>query len=326
MDTLIEKVRSRYSPAGLFALWSTALSSSAAERFALDVGGRWEKAARELLEHLARLEMPATAADVVSEELGVAEAPGSANLPLANAPEGFRGRRGSRTEQWVAGAAHDFSLEATVGPGRSKSRRRLAPGALPELLGSRLGNGSRSVPEPGSSRAPRGAAHDAPRSVEAPLSKPEPSRKPRGSAGRAGLRAPLLEISQRTEGLKPEASPLASRSASRVELPERASFGVDAFFDPLLQPPTRSTVELQSEPLVSGAAPGPAHGRWHEEARERGGNPEAKAGAVSEPERLRVPSWVDLSSDDLLREMVRAAARDVFRSEAALREWKRTQF
>lgn len=325
MDTLIEKVKSRYSPVGLFALWNTARSPSAAERFALDIGGRWEKVARELLEHLARLEKPATAEEVVSEELGVAEAPGSANLPLVNAPERFRGRRGSRAERWVAGAA-DSSLEATVGPGRSKSRRRLAAGALPELLESRIGNGSRSVPEPRSSRAARGAALDAPRPVEVPLSKPEPSRQPRGNAGRADLRAPLLEVSHRTAGLEPEGSPLASRSASRVELPERTPFGVDAFFDPLLQPPTRSTVELQSKPLVSGAAPGPAHGRWYEEPLEGGGNPEAKAGAVSEPERLRVPSWVDRSSDDLLREMVRAAARDVLRSEAALREWKRTQF
>ncbi len=324
MATLIRQVRSRYSPGAIFSLWGAVRSRSVPERFAADVANRWEDAAREIFDHLTGLAKPVPLkAGSLEPAAAVVEDAAFASEPISTARKPRRRARSAVIAHAEAGSATN-AVEAQPA---AKSRRKAPLAPLPGVIRARSELEAES-PSTAKARPSVVRGSDAEEHVGAgpSLSTFPLLRKRRGESGSVGLGALAGDMSRRAAALEQPTSTPVQRWAPGLEPRSRMPFGVDALFDPL-EPAERIIPGLENDSSSSRSRPtgSPAALRTEAPVSVRP-ELEAEADPTCEPPRRALPGWVERGSEDLLREMVRAAARDLSRSEASIREWKRTQF
>ena len=136
-SALMENVRGRYAPSGLYVLWP-----SASERFARHVALRWEKAAEAFLESMASLKDQARPEDLPGERAtpkrrrkrgetsATAHAAASfGSLPAPGVTEQGPGSKAKTSSRPCAGRTESRSVESRAGQELSVPELR---GACPE--------------------------------------------------------------------------------------------------------------------------------------------------------------------------------------------------
>lgn len=315
-NRLIDEVRARYSPEGLYVLWPAASRPAAAESFAAEVALRWEEGAEAMLEALRRLasrpEVERVSADGRERADAGRAAPEEAEEEERRRPsrpipaDGLRAERqdGAAPEE----SARPRAPEAGSLPGEVPGRlRRGAPPAAEPAGESALREpaGSRGFPRPRPSAGPSAAAEAAEGRAPGSMAVPPVAR-----ARRAGG-----EDLDRTEELRLGAATEESGRAAAADRP--------------------SPIEAE----VGGSRIAPA-GRGLDAPRRSGSGREALPGGRAgtderPPERLAGSSrrlgeaLDDLEALDLEEERLAALEALLLerrRREEAIEEWERTGF
>ncbi len=340
---LIEEVRRRYSPGGVSTLWGAASHETAAERFGREVSLRWEEAAEDLLEHLAGLEQAGVtrrdARGVDALEAREARRPkvsaASASLTKPRNPPASDFPEEAGEDSWVPD-------KGSVPPASPRGRRKRMPaGGAGSIAGSAWERGLAGEASPIRTPPPLAAPLAAPPSGAAPAwprrareDRPGPSRGPRGSSRTA-----------------PDAAGSRSRRASRPP-PGGESLAFQAPGEAAEvpgRPPRRRPRHRGEEPIerpssedgwFHGSEPAPSTRRRPRlEAELRSAEPAARPPRTIESLGQGGPYLLDglggFSSLDAFDNLAREAhlfaklddlLADRRRRDAALREWRETEF
>lgn len=320
-DALILEVRRRLGPARLFLLWGAASRPTRPELLASRVATRWEKAADELLAHLATLTPEAP--DREPSDLPSLASPSPRLRPVASSA-GTGLQDGSREEGVVAASP---PIEAVPVPPaeRSEPRRRRRRGAHGggDTGASRISPGRHAGGVAPTQRARGEGAASAPAGGNPgdspPHEFPSGRRRRRADASRPDIAALAGSMFRRASGLdEPRHGPGPEGTGGIRSV--REPFGIDSLIDPL-EPEGSLPRSLPPTPAI---LPGGIS---------RGATPEVSG--TGEPDRalepirwgIEVPGALasgppDPAQETLVQRLLEEAASHL----GALREWRLREF